>query len=310
MNKDSRIFVAGHGGLVGSALCRVLKAAGFSQVITVLRAVADLTDPVAVKWLFSSYQPEYVFLAAARVGGIVANSMYPVEFMAENLKIQINVMENAKAYGVRKLLFLGSACAYPKFAENPISEASLLTGALEPSNECYALAKISGVKLCGAYRKEYGCDFISAMPTNLYGVGDTYHLQNSHVIPGMIRRIHDAKQAARSDVALWGTGKVTREFLYADDLAEACLALMEKYSEDATINVGYGSAVPLDFLAQRVAEAVGYSGKILWDHSRPDGTPNRRLDSSRIFGLGWSPKVYLREGLQRAYADFVAREII
>jgi len=304
MNKNSRIFVAGHRGLVGSALCRVLRARGFTNLITASREEVDLSNPVAVKWFFSSLGPEYVFLSAAKVGGIVANSTYPVEFMTENLKIQLNVLENAKERGVKKLLFLGSACAYPKLAEVPIKEASLLTGALEPSNECYAIAKIAGIKLCDAYRKEFGCDFISAMPTNLYGIGDHYDLDNSHVIPGMIRRLHEAASRVGQPATLWGSGRPTREFLFADDLAEACLVLMESYSEAGPINVGYGATTSLRNLAAYVARTVGFSGDIFWDESKPDGTPDRRMDNSRIHSLGWAARTSLPVGLGFAYQDF------
>lgn len=254
MNKDSRIFVAGHRGLVGSALVRALKLRGFNNLVTVDRKQADLTDPVAVKWLFSSYLPEYVLLSAARVGGIAANAAQPVEFMAQNMRIQLNVLESAAEYRVKKLLFLGSACAYPKMAENPVKESSLLTGPLESSNECYALAKIAGVKLCQAYRSEFGLDFISAMPTNLYGIGDHYGLENSHVVPGMIRRLHEAREADAPEAVLWGTGNPTREFLFSDDLAEACLLLMEKYSDAETINVGGGVTMALRIVAAQIAE--------------------------------------------------------
>ena len=307
MNKDSKIFVAGHRGLVGSALCRVLRAQGFDNIVTVTRGDIDLTDPVATKWFFSSHLPEYVFLAAAKVGGIVAHTMRPVEFMLENLRIQDNVISNAHQYGVKKLLFLGSACAYPKFAENPIRESSLLTGVLEPSNECYALAKICGLRLCQAYRAEYGCDFISAMPTNLYGPGDNYDLTTSHVIPGMIRKIHNAKVDG-TDVTLWGTGTPTREFLYSDDLAEACLRLMYEYRGEQTVNVTSGSPVMLGTLAGLIAEVVGFTGAIHWDVSKPDGTPDRRLDGSVLHGLGWCAETPLQEGLKAAYQDFLCRQ--
>jgi GDP-L-fucose synthase len=307
MKHDSRIFVAGHRGLVGSALCRVLRSHGFENLVTASHKEVDLTDPVATKWFFSSYRPEYVILSAAKVGGIVGNLTYPVEFMTQNLRIEMNVLENAKEYGVKKLLFLGSACAYPKYAENPIRESALLTGALEHSNECYALAKISGIKLCEAYRSEYGCDFSSAMPTNLYGIGDNYHPEDSHVIPGMIRRIHEAKTSGKT-AELWGTGHPCREFLFADDLAEACLALMQNPVDLGLVNIGYGTAIAIGTLGGLVAEAVEYFGEIRWDASKPDGTPERRMDSTKIFSTGWRPKVGLREGLAIAYKDFLCRE--
>ena len=307
MKHDSRIFVAGHRGLVGSALCRVLRSHGFENLVTASHKEVDLTDPVATKWFFSSYRPEYVILSAAKVGGIVGNLTYPVEFMTQNLRIEMNVLENAKEYGVKKLLFLGSACAYPKYAENPIRESSLLTGVLEHSNECYALAKISGIKLCEAYRSEYGCDFISAMPTNLYGIGDNYDPDNSHVIPGMIHRIHEAK-TERETAELWGTGNPCREFLFADDLAEACLALMHTTTNLGLVNIGYGSSIGLRLLASLVAKAVEYCGDIRWDTSKPDGTPERRMDSTKISSTGWKPKISLEEGLAIAYKDFLCRE--
>lgn len=305
MTKTSRVFVAGHRGLAGSAICRELQKREFTNLMLVGREVADLRDPVAVKWLFSSYLPEYVFLCAAKVGGIVANSELPVEFMTDNLRIELNVLEAAKEYGVKKLLFLGSACAYPKFAKTPVSEDALLTGLLEPSNECYALAKISGVKLCDAYQREYGCDFISATPTNLYGIGDNYTLRHSHVIPGMIRRLHDAKNRRMSEVKMWGTGKPTRDFLFSDDLARACFRLMEDYQGPGTINVGTGQTVELCRVAETIAEVVSFPGELLWDMTTPDGTPDRKLDCSKIYALGWRPEVSLDAGLRIAYDDFL-----
>jgi GDP-L-fucose synthase len=306
MNKDSCILVAGARGLVGSALCRVLRARGFTNLVTPSRKDFDLTDSMTTERLISAAKPDYVFVSAAKVGGIIANSAYPVEFMTENLRIQLNVLESAKKHEVKKLLFLGSACAYPKLAENPIREDALLTGALEPSNECYALAKISGIKLCEAYRKEYGCDFISAMPTNLYGVGDHYDLNNSHVIPGMIRRIHEAKLRRDTHAVLWGTGSVTRDFLFSDDLAEACLVLMDRYSEPQTINIASGKAIQLRVLANVISDVVGFPGDIWWDATKPDGTPLREMDCSKLKALGgWEPKTGLREGLTAAYEDFL-----
>ena len=304
MNKDSKIFIAGHRGLVGSALCRVLRDEGFTNLITVTRGDVDLTDPVAVKWFFSSYQPEYVFLAAAKVGGIIANSTQPVEFMLENMRIQDNVLSNAKNYGVKKLLFLGSACAYPKHAQNPIKEEYLLTGPLEPSNECYALAKISGLRLCQAFRSQYGCNFISTMPGNLYGIGDHYDLQNSHVIPGMIRRIHEAKESG-TGVTLWGSGKPVREFLYADDLARACLVLMQEYNDEETVNITSGEPMPLWKLAWTISNVMKFPGPVFWDQTKPDGTPERILDGSKLTAMGWKPEVSLEKGLWLAHQDFL-----
>jgi GDP-L-fucose synthase len=307
MKKNSIIFVAGHRGLVGSALVRLLRARGFTNLLLASHADLDLTDSGEVRTYFSAYEPDYVFLAAAKVGGIVANSTQPVEFMQENLRIQDNVISNSKRVGVKKLLFLGSACAYPKFAENPIKEEALLTGPLESSNECYALAKIAGIRLCQAYRKEYGCDFISAMPTNLYGLGDSYDLQNSHVIPGMIHRFHEAKTKT-GECWLWGTGKPVRQFLFADDLAEACLALMDRYSESLPVNIGPEKWIHLEDLAYRIRSIVGFFGKGGWDTTKPDGTPDRRLDVSKIYDLGWRPKVGLDEGLKAAYQDFLCQQ--
>lgn len=307
MNKNSRIYVAGHRGLVGSALCRTLKAQGYPRVITLSHSEADLTNPRMVKWLFSAYQPEYVFLSAAKVGGIVANMTYPVEFMLDNMKIQMNVLGNAKEYGVKKLMFFGSACAYPKFAQNPLKPEYLLTGALEPSNECYALAKIAGIKLCQAYRKQYGCDFISTLPTNLYGIGDKYDLRNSHVLPGMLRRIHEAHTQNQPEISLWGTGEPVREFLFADDLASACLFLMDRYSGPEPANIGSGEWLKLSDLAVMLAKVVGYPGELSWNPEKPDGTPVRYLDSTVLKSLGWEAKVDLVSGIKLAYADFVER---
>lgn len=307
MNKDARIFVAGHRGLVGSALCRVLRAHGFTNLVLVPRSEVDLADPVAVKWFFSAYLPEYVFLAAARVGGIMANTMNSVEFMLENLRIQGNVISNAKEYKVKKLLFLGSSCAYPKHALTPVKEEDLMTGPLEPSNECYALAKIAGIRLCQAYRRQYGCDFISTMPTNLYGIGDHYDLETSHVIPGMIRKFHEAKLAGR-DVELWGNGDPVREFLYADDLAEACLVLMQGYSADIHANITSGAPYHLWCLAELISLTVGFEGAIKWNPDRPNGTPVRILDGSILRQLGWRPKIEIQEGLKLAYQDFLCRQ--
>jgi GDP-L-fucose synthase len=267
-----------------------------------------LEDPVATAWLFSSYQPEYVFLSAAKVGGIVANSTTPVEFMAQNLRIQLNVLESAYRQGVKKLLFLGSACAYPKLAENPIKESALLTGALEPSNECYALAKIAGIRLCEAYRRQYGCDFISVMPTNLYGIGDNYDPENSHVLPGMIRRL-DQCVRNRADVAvMWGSGKPVREFLFSDDLARACVLLMQEYRGVGLVNAGSGDWIKLSDLATLAAQVIGFRGRIEWDAGRPDGTPIRYLDNSILLDLGWRPEVDLAEGIRIAHEDFKCRK--
>jgi GDP-L-fucose synthase len=305
MKKDSKIFVAGHKGLAGSAIVRVLKDRGFTNVLTADRARCDLENTFKTLRFFNWEKPEFVFLCAAKVGGILANKNNPVDFMVRNLRIQTNVLEAASKYGVEKLLFLGSACAYPKHAECPVKESALLTGPLEESNECYALAKISGVKLCDAYRAQYSRNFISAMPTNLYGPGDHYDPRDSHVIPGMIRRLHNARGGGYA--TLWGTGKPTREFLFSEDLARACLVLMEKYNSAGTINVGTREPVPLRGLAELVAYTVGYKGPILWDSSKPDGTPHRSLNSSKVFELGWRPEMSLACGLDIAYRDFLCQ---
>lgn len=307
MNKDDNILVCGHSGLGGSALIRVLTRQGYTNLHGFSREDGDLTRPDMARLLLDSVRPDYLFLLAARVGGIGANSSMPVEFLQENMRIELNVMEAARNIGVKKLLFLGSACAYPKHAPVPIKEDSLLTGLMEPTNLPYALAKISGVVLCDAYRSEYGCNFISAMPTNLYGVGDTYDLNHSHVVPAMIMKMHKAKVEERPIVELWGTGTPRREFLYADDLAEACILLMEKYDLPGTINIGTGDTIGMMELACAVANAVEYGGSCRWDTAKPDGTPNRQIDSSRIFSLGWSPKTPLLTGLANAYADYLSR---
>lgn len=306
MKLDSKIYVAGHRGLVGSALCRLLATRGYTNIVTAPSQEIDLRDPEATKWFFSVHNPEYVFLAAAKVGGIAAHAAHSSDFIIDNLRIQNNVLENARIYGVNKLLFFGSACAYPKHAATPIREEALLSGPLEPTNEGYALAKIAGIKLCQSYQREYGCDFISVMPTNLYGPGDNYDLKSSHVLPGMIRRIHEAKKRG-GPVKLWGTGTPWREFLYSDDLADAALFLMIDYYDKLPLNVGTGRAVQLNNLAVMVAAAVGYSGDIEWDASVPDGTPNRCLDTEFINSLGWYPTTQLHTGIEKAYADFLSR---
>lgn len=308
MNKNSRILVTGHRGLVGGAILRALASHGYTELIVLDHGACDLTDPVATKWAFSSYQPEYVFHCAAKVGGIMANSTKPVEFMTQNMRMEMNVFENAKEHSVKKLLFLGSACAYPKYAPNPIFEDYLLTDILEPSNECYALAKISGIKLCEAYRSEYGCDFISVMPTNLYGIGDHYGPQDSHVIPGMIWKMWHQQRLMMPQVTLWGTGNPTREFLFADDLAEACLTLVNSPDYLGLVNIGSNQLVLLKDLAQAISNVMQFRGYIEWDGTKPDGTPQRQLDSTKILSLGWRPKVSLEEGLKLTYQDFICRK--
>ena len=308
MQPDSRIYVAGHRGLAGSAVVRALSAAGFSNLLLRTSAELDLTDQAATRAFFSAERPEYVFLAAARVGGIHANDTYPADFIRDNLLIQNNVIDAAHTNGCKKLLFLGSSCIYPKLCPQPIKEEYLLTGPLEPTNEWYAIAKIAGIKLCQAYRKQYSFDAISAMPTNLYGPGDNFHPENSHVLPALIRRFHEARLSGAESVVIWGTGNPRREFLYVDDLAEALVFLMQNYSEDAHINVGCGSDLTILELARMVAEVVGYAGTIATDPSKPDGTPQKLLNVSRIHALGWTAKTGLRDGVEKAYAWFAAHK--
>jgi GDP-L-fucose synthase len=305
MQAHSKILVAGASGLVGSAICRELSKAGFVNVLAPTHQTVDWTHAANVNSFFDRQKPEYVFLCAAKVGGIMAHTNAPVSFTEDNLLIQLNVMRAAWMFKAKKLLFLGSACAYPKFAKCPIPETALLTGELEPSNEGYALAKIAGIKLCQAYRKEFGCNFISCMPTNLYGPGDNYNPSGSHVIPGMLRKIHEAYGAP---IKLWGTGKPTREFLYSEDAARACIFLMENYNYGGHINVGTGVSVELSALASFIKEVVGSSSEISWDSSVPDGTPNRLLDCSQIFGLGWKPIVPLARGLRLTYKDYLCHQ--
>lgn len=302
--KDARIYVAGHRGLAGSAIWRALERAGFTRLIGRPHAELELTDLPAVRAFFLAERPEYVVLAAAKVGGIQANHTQPADFLLQNLQVQNNVIATAQETGVRKLLFLGSSCIYPKLAPQPLKEESLLTGPLEPTNQWYAVAKIAGIHLCQAFRRQHGCDFISAMPTNLYGPNDNYDLQNSHVLPALIRKFHEAKIRGDASVTCWGSGSPRREFLYADDLGRACLLLLEQYSNEAIINVGSGTDVTIRELATTVARVVGFSGEILWDQSKPDGTPRKLLDSSRIQSLGWWPQVDLESGIALAYESF------
>ena len=307
MNKNSRIFVAGHRGLVGSAIWRELTAQGFTQLIGRTRQELDLLDAAAVRSFYQEARPEFVFVAAAKVGGILANSSQPATFLHENLQIQNHLIHGAWQAGVKKLLFLGSSCIYPKHAPQPLREDALLSGPLEPTNEGYALAKIAGIKLCQGYRRQHGCDFISAMPTNMYGPNDNYDLQNSHVLPALIRKFHEAREATAPSVTCWGSGAPLREFLHADDLARACVFLMERYSEDQFINVGYGSDISIKELAELVRSVVGFKGAVLWDTQQPDGTPRKLLDSSRLLALGWKPQVDLPTGIRRTYEDFLKR---
>lgn len=306
--RNARIYVAGHRGLVGSAIWRRLSRAGFTGLIGKTRRELDLLDPVAVREFYRAEKPEYVFLAAAKVGGILANDQQPAPFLYENLLIQNHLIHGAYEHGVRKLLFLGSTCIYPKLAPQPLKEEYLLTGPLEPTNEWYAIAKITGIKLCQALRKQFGCDFISAMPTNLYGANDNYDLQTSHVLPALIRKFHEAKVHRAATVTCWGTGNPLREFLHADDLADACLFLMENYSDPNIINVGFGSDISIRELAELVKRIVGFEGDLVWDKSKPDGTPRKLTDSSRLFALGWKPKIDLASGIRMAYEDFVSKQ--
>ena len=306
LQKDGKFFVAGHRGLVGSAICRALQRAGYAHLCVRSHAELDLTEQQAVRDFFAAEKPDYVILAAARVGGIHANAAYPAQFIYENLQIQNNVIHSAWQNGVKKFLFLGSSCIYPKLCPQPIKEEYLLTGPLEPTNDAYALAKISGIRMCQAYRQQYGLDAISAMPTNLYGTGDNYHPENSHVIPALIRRFHEAKMAGLSEVRSWGTGTPLREFLHADDMADACVFLLENYSDFPHVYVGSQQEMTIRELADLVAKVVGYTGTILTDPSRPDGTPRKLMDSGRLFRMGWRPRIGLEEGLRAAYADFRA----
>jgi GDP-L-fucose synthase len=306
MDLTAPIYVAGHRGLVGSAIVRRLEQAGASNLVLPVRAELDLTDQAAVQTFFLAEKPAYVFLAAAHVGGIHANDTYPAEFIRDNLAIQTNVIHSAWEHDVTKLVFLGSSCIYPRMASQPIHEESLLTGPLEPTNEWYALAKIAGIKMCQAYRKQYGFDAISLMPTNLYGPGDNFHPENSHVLPAMIRRFHEAKIQGADEVTIWGTGKPLREFLYVDDLADAAVFLMDEYSSAEIVNVGVGKDISILELAELIGEVIGFSGAIKTDPSKPDGTPRKLLDVSRINGLGWQPKTDLRSGVEKAYQWYLA----
>ena len=305
---DDRIYVAGHLGMAGSAICRALDRAGYHQLLTASRSVVDLLQGPAVEAWFAKHQPTVVVLAAAKVGGIAANSSYPADFLLENLKIQTHVIETAWRCGVRRLLFLGSTCIYPKFAEQPIKEEALLNGSLEPTNEWYAIAKIAGIKLCEALRLQHSFDAISLMPTNLYGPGDNYHNTNSHVLPALIRRFHEAAVANSPTVTCWGTGTPLREFLHVDDLGEACLYALEHWSpapgELTYLNVGTGLDLTIRELATAVATATGYKGQILWDSTKPDGTPKKQLDVSRLAALGWRARIPLAEGLASTVALF------
>ncbi|TMI73711.1 MAG: GDP-L-fucose synthase [Bacteroidetes bacterium] len=306
MEKNSKIYVAGHRGMVGSAIVRKLKEQNFVNIIERSSGELDLRNQQAVIDFFAAEKPEYVFLAAAKVGGIVANNTYRAEFLYDNLLIESNIIHASFLNKVKKLLFLGSSCIYPKMAPQPLKEEYLLTGLLESTNEPYAIAKITGIKLCEAYRDQYGCNFISAMPTNLYGQGDNYHPQNSHVIPALIRKFHEAKQHKSPFVEIWGTGTPLREFMYADDLADACMFLMKEYDDKLFINIGTGEEVTIKELALLVKDVIGFSGDIKFDTSKPDGTPRKLMDSSRLHNLGWKHSTSLKEGLKKTYPFFLA----
>lgn len=303
MEQNDKIYIAGHRGMVGSAIVRKLQTAGHTKLIYRRSSELDLRNQAAVEAFFAQERPAYVFLAAAKVGGILANNTYRGEFLYDNLLIEANIIEAARKYGVKKLQFLGSSCIYPKLAPQPLVEDALLTGPLEPTNEPYAIAKIAGIKLCDAYRDQYGCDFISVMPTNLYGPNDNYDLQTSHVLPALIRKFHEAKKQQLSSVVLWGTGQPRREFLYADDLADACYFLMQHFSEPGFVNIGTGEDIPILELAQLIQQIVGYEGTIEHDLSKPDGTPRKLMDVSKLHALGWRHQIGVEEGIRRVYAE-------
>ena len=305
MNKDSKIYIAGHRGMVGSAIHRKILSLGYTNIITRTSAELDLRVQEPVNEFFESERPDYVFLAAAKVGGIWANQSYPADFIYQNIVVQCNVIHSAYATGVKKLLFLGSSCIYPKLAPQPLKEEYLLTGLLEPTNEPYAIAKIAGIKMCDAYRAQYGCNFISVMPTNLYGPNDNYDLQNAHVLPTLIRKFHEAKQNGDPAVTIWGTGTPMREFLHADDLASACVYLMENYNEEGLVNIGTGLDVTIKSLAMLIKEIVGYEGALVYDHTKPDGTPRKLMDVSKLTNLGWKYSIELKDGLKQVYDDYL-----
>ena len=308
MDRNAKIFVAGHRGLVGSALMRRLHAGGYGNLLTRSRAELDLTNQQAVQQFYAAEKPDYIFVAAAKVGGIHANDTYPADFIYHNLMIECNLIHGAYQQGVKKLLFLGSTCIYPKLAPQPMKEEYLLTGALEPTNEPYAVAKIAGIKMCSAYNRQYGTNFISVMPTNLYGANDNYHPQDSHVLPALIRRMHEAKVRGDQQVTAWGTGNARREFLASDDMADACVFLMERFEAKDLgefINIGVGYDLTIREVVEMVAKVVGFNGALMFDASKPDGTPRKLVDSGRLIALGWKPQVALEDGLRAAYQDFL-----
>jgi GDP-L-fucose synthase len=308
MELNARIYVAGHRGMVGSALVRALQARGYQNIITRTSKELDLRNQQAVADFFQAEKPEFVFLAAAKVGGIQANNIYRADFIYENMMIQSNVIHQSFLGKVKKLLFLGSSCIYPKMAPQPLKEEYLLTGLLEPTNEPYAIAKIAGIKMCESYRLQYGCDFISVMPTNLYGPNDNYDLNNSHVLPALLRKFHEAKVSGQKEVVVWGSGSPKREFLHADDLAEACLFLMENYSEPGLINIGTGEDLSIKELAEMIARITGFEGKIVWDSSKPDGTPRKLMDVSKLHRSGWHHKIELEAGIRMVYEEVGIKE--
>lgn len=305
MKTTSRIYVAGHRGMVGSAICRLLKNNGYNNIITRTSSELDLRDQAAVNSFFEAEKPEFVFLAAAKVGGIHANDTYRADFLYDNLMIEANVIHAAYINQVEKLMFLGSSCIYPKMAPQPLKEEYLLTGTLEPTNEPYAIAKIAGVKLCEAYRDQYGCNFISVMPTNLYGIGDNYDLKNSHVLPALIRKFHEAKEKGAPSVEVWGTGAPRREFLFADELADACFFLMQNYNGRELVNIGAGEDVSIKELVELIQDVVGFDGEVVWNTDMPDGTPRKWMDVSKLTGLGWKRSIGLRQGIKLTYTDFL-----
>jgi GDP-L-fucose synthase len=305
LEKNAKIYIAGHRGMVGSAIHRKLAKEGYTDIVTRSSKELDLRDQVAVQAFFDLEKPDYVFLAAAKVGGIVANNTYRADFLYENLAIQNNVIHQSYKHGVKKLMFLGSSCIYPKLAPQPLKEDYLLTGLLEETNEPYAIAKIAGIKMCEAYRAQYGCNFISVMPTNLYGFNDNYHPENSHVLPALIRRFHEAKINNAPQVTIWGSGSPLREFLFADDLAEACYYLMQHYDEPSLINIGTGEDISIKDLALLIKKVIGYEGALTFDSSKPDGTPRKLMDVSKLHKLGWKHKVELEQGIKLAYEDFL-----
>jgi GDP-L-fucose synthase len=308
VEKDAKIYVAGHRGMVGSAIYRKLTELGYNNIVTRTSQELDLRNQQAVADFFNEEKPDYVFLAAAKVGGIMANNTYRADFIYENMAIQNNVIKSSYDNEVTKLMFLGSSCIYPKMAPQPLNEDLLLTGTLEPTNEPYAIAKIAGIKMAEAFRDQYGCNFISVMPTNLYGINDNYHPQNSHVLPALIRRFHEAKVNNLDEVVIWGTGTPLREFLFSDDLADACVFLMNNYNEKQFVNIGIGEDLSIKDLAELIKEVIGYKGKISFDSSKPDGTPRKLMDVSKLHALGWKHKINLREGIKLAYADFLKKE--